>query len=409
VLVVDDNAANRHLMERWLRAWQMDPTSVGDGMAAMDALWHGVAVGRPHALILLDARMPDTDGLTLAARIRERLELSGSHIVLLTSGDRPGDLARFRELRVDGHLLKPVQQDELLETIYSIMCRTGGDGAARTRPAPPDPVRATHPAVEPLRILVAEDSEFNAELMEKLLAKRGHTVRVVSNGREALALANAADFDLLLLDVHMPELDGFQVIGSIRDHERATGSHLPVVALTARSRKEDRERCLSAGMDDFLAKPIQTDDLWATIDRVMGGVGRLTPADRPVPPTPRLVDPRVLLAACGGDAAILKSICDTLRARLPNHLAAIHNAFVNRDAPRLREAAHKLFGMVAAFSTAAGAVASDIEDHAARGQLAEAASLVEQLGAIAQQLPQAVADLSIDSLRRDLGNQDDGK
>ena len=126
VLVVDDNAANRQIMEQWLRDWQMEPASVGDAMAAMDALWHGVAVRKPHAVILLDARMPDTDGLALAAKIRERAELSASRIVLLTSGDRPGDLARSRDLGIDGHLLKPVQQDELLETIYSIIGRANG-------------------------------------------------------------------------------------------------------------------------------------------------------------------------------------------------------------------------------------------------------------------------------------------
>jgi two-component system sensor histidine kinase/response regulator len=398
VLIVDDNAANRHIMERWLRDWQMEPTSVGDGMAAMDALWHGVAVGKPHSLLLLDARMPDTDGLALAAKIRERAELSGSRIILLTSGDRLGELARFREQRVDGHLLKPVEQDELLETIYSIMSRTnGGDNGSSPSGTGPASGKTTLPAVAPLRILVAEDSEFNAQLMEKLLTKRGHTVRVVGNGRDALSCANAADIDLLLLDLHMPVLDGFQVIQSIREQERATGSHLPVIALTARSRKEDREHCLAAGMDDFLAKPIQTDDLWATIERVVG----LPTVARPAA---RLIDARVLLAACGGDAAILKSICDTLCARLPDYLAAVQQALVDQDAPRVREAAHKLAGMISAFSTTAGAVASDVEDHAARGQLDDAATLMEQLNAMALELPRLAGDLSIEHLRHDAGN-----
>ena len=141
-------------------------------MAAMDALWHGVAVGKPHALLLLDARMPDTDGLTLAAKVRERAELSGSRIILLTSGDRPGDLGRFRELRVDGHVLKPVQRDELLETIYSVMSRTNGGACVPGPGEPPDSAPAAAPAVAPLRVLVAEDSEFSAQLMEKLLAKK---------------------------------------------------------------------------------------------------------------------------------------------------------------------------------------------------------------------------------------------
>ncbi len=406
VLVVDDNSANRHIMEQWLHDWRMEPDAVGDPIAAMDALWHGVAAGRPHALLLLDARMPDTDGLALAAKIRERAEFSASRIILLTSGDRPGDLARYRDLRLDGHLLKPVQQDELLDTIYSIMNRTNGDAPVPLRQGQPaGSASMAPPAAAPRRILVAEDSEFNAQLMEKLLAKRGHKVRVVSNGRDALALASVADFDLLLLDVHMPELDGFQVIRSLREQERTTGARLPVIALTARSRQEDRELCLAAGMDDFLAKPIQTDRLWATIDRVLGaralpGIAS-TPSDRHAS---ALIDPRVLLAACGGDASILGSICQTLRARLPDHLAVVQQAFIDKDALRLREAAHKLSGMIAAFSTVAGAVASDIEDHAALGQLGDTSPLIAQLNAMAPLLLREVGSVSIERLLQEAGN-----
>src|SRR5207253_3726853 len=136
---------------------------------------------------------------------------------------------------------------------------------------------------------------------------------------------------------------GFQVIQAIREKEQSAGGHLPVVALTARSRKEDRERCLSAGMDDFLAKPIQAPDLWAAIDRV---VDARPPADRT---GPGLLDPRVLLAACGGDAVILENICQAFRARLPDHLKTVHDALTDRDTPRLREAAHKLCGLGPAF------------------------------------------------------------
>jgi CheY-like chemotaxis protein len=131
VLVVDDNATNRHILQEWLRDWQMSPTAVGDGVAAMDVLWDAASVGRPYPLVLLDARMPGTDGLALAARIRERAALSASRIILLTSGDRPGDLARSRELRIDAHLLKPVQPDELLETIYRVMNQAKGDKVTR--------------------------------------------------------------------------------------------------------------------------------------------------------------------------------------------------------------------------------------------------------------------------------------
>src|SRR5262249_51838150 len=161
-------------------------------------------------LILLDARMPDTDGLALAARIRERAALSDVRIILLTSDHRPGDSARSRELRIDAHLLKPVQQDELLETIYRVMSRAQGGASTAVEGLAEGP--GTLPAAAPLRILLAEDDEFSALLMDKLLAWRGHRVRLASTGREALALAGQGAFDLMLLDVHMPELDGIAVV-----------------------------------------------------------------------------------------------------------------------------------------------------------------------------------------------------
>jgi CheY-like chemotaxis protein len=169
---------------------------------------------------------------------------------------------------------------------------------------------------------------------------------------------------------------------------------LPIIALTARSRKEDRERCLAAGMDDFLAKPIQAADLWAAMDRV---VGARPPADRP---GPGLLDLRVLLAACAGDAAILERICRAFRAGLPDHLKAVQDALRDRDAPRLREAAHKLAGMISAFSTAASGVALDLEDRAADGRLDEAGPLASRLEKMAEELLRETDGLSLETLRR---------
>jgi CheY-like chemotaxis protein len=244
---------------------------------------------------------------------------------------------------------------------------------------------------------VAEDNEFNAQLLEQLLVRRGHHVRLANNGREALSLAEEGAFDLLLLDVHMPELDGFQVMQAVRERERTVGGHLPVIALTARSRKEDRERCLAAGMDDFLAKPIQAANLWEAIDRVVDG---RPPANRP---GPGLLDLGVLLATCGGDAVILEKLCRAFRAGLPDHLTAVQDALRGGDALRLREAAHKLCGMVAAFSSVAGGVASDLEDHAARGQLNMARPMVGQLESMGQELMRLTGELSLETLRQQAG------
>src|SRR5262249_39410241 len=217
VLIIDDNAPTRHILLEWLRGWQMDPAAAGDGVAAMSALWEAVTRGRPYALVLLDARMPDTDGLALAAEIRKRAELSATRIILLTSGDRPTDWARTRELRIDAYLLKPIQQSELLERIYQVMSRTPermkdeGGRMKEDKEGESDSSFILHPSSFSLHVLVAEDDEFSACFMEQLLARAGHRVRLTTNGREALRLAEEGTFDLLLLDIHMPELDGFGV------------------------------------------------------------------------------------------------------------------------------------------------------------------------------------------------------
>jgi PAS domain S-box-containing protein len=412
VLVVDDNATNRHILAEWLRGWQLDPTAVGDGMAAMDAMWHRAANGRPYALVLLDARMPDADGLAVAAMIRERAELAATRIILLTSGERPGDPARFRELKIDVQLLKPVQQEELLETIYRVMSRRNDDQVTRwqgdkvtetsQRPVTLSP---RHPVT--LSILVAEDNELSAQVLEQSLVRQGHRVRLASNGREVLTLAQQGSFDLLLLDVHMPEMDGFQVVRAIRERELTTGGHLPIIALTARSRKEDRERCLAAGMDDFQTKPIRPTDLLAAIDRLVSGkvVHRdwsdtSAPATHHSPLTTHMLDAPVLLAACGGDPTLLRKMCQTLSARVPEHLAALQDALRNQDAPRLREAAHKCCGMLSEFSTVAGDLAGSLEDLGAAAQLDQAAPILDQLDMTARELLRRVDGLTIEALQQ---------
>src|SRR6266851_468091 len=402
VLVVDDNATNRHILAEWLRGWQTDPTAVADGMAAMDALWHRAANGRPYALVLLDARMPDADGLAVTAMIRERAELAATRIILLTSGERAGDPARFRELRIDAQLLKPVQQDELLETIYRVMSRSQGNAPPLVRPTPrQQATTAPVPAATSLHILVAEDNELSAQVLEQSLVRQGHRVRLASNGREVLTLAEQGGFDLLLLDVHMPELDGFQVVQAVRERELTAGGHLPIIALTARSRKEDRERCLAAGMDDFQTKPIRPADLLAAIDRVLR-----THSSRPSRRLD-LLDAPVLLAACGGDPTLLRKMCQTLTARVPEHLAALRDALRDQDAPRLREAAHKCCGMLSEFSTVAGDLAGSLEELAAGRQLDKAAPILEQLETIAHELVKQIDGMTVEALRRQAERMDE--
>ena len=233
----------------------------------------------------------------------------------------------------------------------------------------------------------------SAQLLEQLLTRRGHEVRLATKGTEALRLAEKGGFDAMLLDVHMPEMDGFQVVQAIRASERTTGGHLPIIALTARSRKEDREKCLAAGMDDFLTKPIAAANLWAAIERV-------------VPPHPRvghqglgLLDPEVLLAACGGDPGLLEKLGETLKLQLPDRINAVKTALNNGDAPRLREAAHKLCGMVAAFSTVPVMSRPNSKIEPPTAYWTKRPPLVARLETMAGELVASVDGLSIAMLR----------
>src|SRR5262249_59004572 len=210
------------------------------------------------------------------------------------------------------------------------------DGLPGTPPGARPPIPEGLVGV-PLRILAAEDSDFNRDLLEHMLARLGLAATMAVNGREALALLEREPFDLLLLDIHMPDLDGFQVVAAIRERERSAGGHLPVIALTARSRKEDRERCLGAGMDECLTKPYNAADLSAAMGRVL----KTHPPRQPA--RLDLLDPPVLLAACGGDPAMLRKMCRSLQSRVPEHLAAVPDAFHRPDAPRFRDTAHKSY------------------------------------------------------------------
>jgi PAS domain S-box-containing protein len=257
-----------------------------------------------------------------------------------------------------------------------------------------DNIRPVPAPSTPLRILVAEDNEFNVILLEQLFAQRGHTAHIAANGREAVALATNGTFDLLLLDIHMPEMDGFAVAQAIREHEGGSGKHLPIIAFTARTGQSDRERCLAAGMDDFLSKPVQAQVLWEVIDRA---VAAHTPADYR---SLNLLDPKAILAACGGDATILHKICQAFQATVPNQMQRVLNASADKDAPRLREAAHAISSTLAAFSTVAGSTASNLEDEAARGQIEKCVPLVKRLELVCSELLEQTRELSIENLRR---------
>jgi CheY-like chemotaxis protein len=236
--------------------------------------------------------------------------------------------------------------------------------------------------------------------MEELLPRRGHTVQVAGDGRAALTALEQNHFDLLLLDIHMPELDGFQVVSLQRQRERGTGRHLPVIALTARSAAGERERCLQAGMDDYVAKPVRAAELFAAIDRVVSGAEVPLPvaSDAGVPSD--LLNPAVLLAACDGDAELLRKMCQHFLSFAPDRLAEAKEALRDRDGARLQEAAHKVAGIVSSFSATAAEAAALLERLGSEGEFEEAIHTYSRLTAMVGRLMSTLDTLSVEQLRR---------
>ncbi len=275
VLIVDDNVTNRLILSEMTRGWGMAPTAVVDGPSALAALKLAAGSGTPFPLLLLDAMMPGMDGYALAEEIQAHPELARGTIMMLSSADRLGDSAHCRELGVASFLTKPFKRSELFNAIVKVLGSAGLEQSAEEPPSPVSesaPVReapppVTPPSVAPLHILVAEDNAINQVLVRSLLLKQGHSLILVDNGRKAVEAYEQETFDIVFLDISMPEMDGFEATALIRRHQETTGRRVPIFAMTAHAMKGDRERCLDAGMDGYLAKPLSAAELWQTLAR----------------------------------------------------------------------------------------------------------------------------------------------
>jgi two-component system sensor histidine kinase/response regulator len=257
VLIVDDNGVNRRVLHEQLTRWRMRPVVVNGGQAALDALTEAARAGRPFSLVVLDAHMPDLDGFMVAEQMGGRPELARPTIMMLSSSGQLGDAARCRQLGIAAHLTKPVRQTELLQAIRRVL-----SGVA---PAPTGPRAVTIP-IAARHVLLAEDNLVNERLAVALLTRRGHRVTVARNGLEALDLFDHQVFDTILLDIQMPEMGGLEVSRAIRDRERARGGHVWIVAMTAHAMQRDRDRCIEAGMDEYLSKPIDRLALFDAVE-----------------------------------------------------------------------------------------------------------------------------------------------
>jgi two-component system sensor histidine kinase/response regulator len=267
VLVVDDNEVNRKILEKLLESWHMRPVTAHNGAAALSAIDHARLAGRQFRLILLDVHMPQMDGFELTSRIREQYDLGGVVVMMLSSARHLEDAEKCRAAGIEFYLVKPVFQNDLLAAILLAMRNLD------TRSEPQADGRPTLPEWHgpSLRILLAEDNHVNQRVSAKMLEKRGHSVTVVADGKEAVDLALRQTFDLILMDIQMPHMDGYEATAAIRQSERETGGHVPIIALTAHAMKSDQERCGAVGMDDFISKPIHRADLLEKIERFAPG------------------------------------------------------------------------------------------------------------------------------------------
>ena len=336
VLVVDDNATNRQICEEILLSWGMKPVAVEGGQEALAELRSATAAGTPFRLILLDSLMPGMDGFAVATAIKADDTLRGCPILLLSSAGLEAEAARG--VGIARCLTKPVKQSDLLEAIVSALDK-GGPVAA-----PPRPAVAPAQARRSLRILLAEDGLVNQQVAVGLLQRAGHSVVVAGNGREALAALERQTFDVVLMDVQMPEMDGLEATRALRAREKESGGLLPVIALTAHAMKGDREDCLEAGMTGYLSKPIQAEALFALMEG-------LTPAPEAKPKSEgRVLDWDSALVLMGNQPELLLSVAALFLTESARLLPEIRAAIDRKDGPLLRRLAHTIRGSADCFA-----------------------------------------------------------
>jgi len=387
VLVVDDNPTNRRILERTLQQWGMKPTLAESGWAALAELKRAKEAGQVPPLVLIDAQMPHLDGFSTATKIKQDEDLSALTIVMLTSGGQRGDADRCRESGISAYLNKPVRQKELREAILQVLGlkhRSESTAKLVTRHSVRDAMNRMH-------ILLAEDNDINRELAVRLLAKRGHSVRVAANGRQALELLETDHFDAVLMDVQMPEMDGFEATAAIRAKEAITGAHLPIVAMTAHAMKGDRERCLDAGMDGYVSKPLNSEELLKVLEKFSSSSGAV---EDPEPARP-VLNREVALARMNGDQALLADLARMFCNEGASLLSAIRDAASAKDLGGLQRSAHSLKGSIAPFAAEdAFEAVLRVEKLAQASDLVGSVDAVENLTLEIERLKLALATLS---------------
>jgi signal transduction histidine kinase/DNA-binding response OmpR family regulator/HPt (histidine-containing phosphotransfer) domain-containing protein len=376
VLIVDDNATNLLILEEAACDWQMLPTCAGNGAQALETLRRAADEGKPFSLVLLDAMMPGMDGFEIARRCQAEPKLAATTIMMLSSADSDEDAARCRDLGIARYLRKPISKPELREALMNLL------GHAPIKKSRPTSAKETgvNP-LPPLNILLAEDNVVNQRVAESILEKRGHVVQPVNNGREALAALACEHFDLVLMDLQMPEMDGLEATAAIRQIEQQKGGHIPIIAMTAHAMKGDRERCLEAGMDDYLAKPVDAKALLDVLQRWSPATNQdrvehtehvdttnyefmanqIAISDESMellPPATHIFDIEGLRARVEGDAELFDEMIELYLSSSPLLLTEIESAVACRDGEKINRAAHTLKGVLKNMCAAACASAA---------------------------------------------------
>jgi CheY-like chemotaxis protein len=373
ILVVDDNASNRRILKEILTNWRMKPTLVNSGVEALNAL-EMTKSKNGFALVLLDVHMPDMDGFAVAEQIRNRYKQQGIKVILLTSASRPTDIARCRELGISDYLSKPIKQSELFDAIITAMAEHSEEGGRYESTSSP----FTQGSERSLRVLLAEDNPVNQTLAMRILEKLGHKVQVANNGREAFERAQAEEFDVILMDVQMPEMDGLEATSAIREAELGTGKHVPIVAMTAHAMKGDREKCLSAGMDEYLSKPIRIDELKQAMSEIekTRNISQF-PGHNSFRAIGQLES---LLDSVLGDRTLLSEMAELWLEDSVKQESQIRTGLDSGDTMMAQRAAHALKGSVGTFQAAtAQDAASQLEISAKDGDLVAARKAFERL------------------------------
>ncbi|MEO8493758.1 MAG: response regulator [Planctomycetota bacterium] len=402
VLVVDDNETNRLILHEILQNWKMKPTLADSGSAGVSAMQRAAESGEPFRVVLLDYMMPEMDGLEFARHVRETPGVGDPTMIMLSSASIPNEAERFRQLKIARHLTKPIKQSDLLNAMLAALGIRSSDAAVGRSTISGKPA-----AVRSLRILLTEDNLINQRVAIGFLEERGHQVVVANNGREALVAVEKETFDLILMDVQMPEMDGFEATEAIRARERGRGTHIPIIAMTASAMKGDQERCFQAGMDSYVSKPVHADQLFKAVEGIVRAESKVKPL---APASPEPVDGEASVNEATDEREVLdwdnavkrmrgredqlKELGALFFVECPKMMKEIREAVASHDAKKtLQRAAHTLKGSADIFDGARVVkTASRLEKIGREGPLDDAEAALADLECEFQRMMQKLTE-----------------